>query len=101
MGGKNYAPLTTAAVLVLCQVEILAMSRDGPTRRRRRSPERLTVSGSELQLDVVRVAEGQDVHAKGVAEIGDFAVGHPSFVQQLPRALELVAAGHAEAEVIE
>jgi hypothetical protein len=55
----------------------------------------------ELQLDIVRITERQDVQAKDVAKIRDLAVGDPPLVEQLPCSLELIATRHTEAEMVE
>src|SRR5215831_13092026 len=56
--------------------------------------------GGQLDLDVVRIPEGQHVDAESF-QCFDLAVRHPSLVEQAHCLLQLVTAADAEAEVVE
>ena len=54
----------------------------------------------ELELDAVRVLEREHVDAERW-QPGDLAVGHAALVEQPGRLLQVLAAGDAEAEVVQ
>src|SRR5262245_21894918 len=63
------------------------------------SPE--SARGTELELDVVGIAEDQDRDAKRFAEVTDFAVRYAARVQHPGGILEHLARHHSEAHVVE
>jgi len=59
------------------------------------------IGRAELELNVVRVAERQDVQPELWAEVLDAPMRRPARVEQAHGPREVVAAGHGEAEVVE
>jgi hypothetical protein len=43
--------------------------------------------GGQLELDIVRIPQGQDLHPGGIAEVDDLALGHPALLEKSPRPL--------------
>ena len=61
----------------------------------------LAVRRGQLELDIVRIAERQDIHPEIFPKILDRAVRHIALVENLSRAIEIFAVGDGEAEMIQ
>src|SRR5712691_2574516 len=59
------------------------------------------VRGGEFELDVVRIAEDEDIDREGWPEVSDLGVRHAALVEDADRVLKIGSAGDGEAQVIE
>jgi len=60
----------------------------------------LSVCCRQLKLDIVWVAECQDIQTEIASKILDLAMGHIALFQSADREIEIFAAGHSKAWAI-